>query len=101
MQVNAKKCEALVFSNVSKAVDLLARESGMFVVKAADAIGMKEGKQFEWRKQARYLGLHYGPDEPFSEQPELVVAGTKGCARAAEQAAAPIPSVPAPNAAEL
>ena len=25
----------------------------------------------------RYLGLHYGPDEPFVEQPELVVAGRK------------------------
>jgi hypothetical protein len=79
MRVNAKKCEALVFSNVSKAVErgIFARESEKFVVKAADAIGIGEGKEFEWRKRARYLGLHYGPDEPFVEQPELVVAGKK------------------------
>ncbi len=32
---------------------------------------------FTPRKRARYLGLHYGPDELFAEQPELVVAGKK------------------------
>jgi hypothetical protein len=51
MRVNAKKCEALVFSNVSKAVEMgiLARGSGKFVAKAVDAIGMEEGKEFECR----------------------------------------------------
>jgi hypothetical protein len=32
--------------------------SGKFVAKAVDAIGMGEGKEFDWRKRARYLGLH-------------------------------------------
>jgi hypothetical protein len=47
------------------------------VAKAVDLMGMGEGKEFDWRKRARYLEAHYGPDEPFAEQPELVVAGKK------------------------
>ncbi len=79
MRVNAKKCEALAFSNVSKAEEraFFAREADKFVAKAADAIGIGAGEAFEWRKRARYLGLHYGPDEPFAEQPELLAAGRK------------------------
>ncbi len=66
-------------SNVSKAVEMgiFARESGKFVAKAIDAIGMGKGKEFGWRKRARYLGLHYRPDVAFAEQPELVMAGKK------------------------
>jgi hypothetical protein len=77
MRVNAKKCEVLAFSSRGKAEErgIFARESGKFVAKAADAIGI--GEPFEWKKRARYLGLHYGPDAPFVEQPELAVAGRK------------------------
>ena len=77
MRVNARKCEVLVFSNQGKAEEraIFARESGKFAARAADAVGA--GEPFEWRKRVRYLGLHYGPDEPFVEQPELVVAGRK------------------------
>ena len=77
MRVNAKKCEVLVFSNQGKAEEraIFARESGKSAARTADAIGI--GEPFEWRKRVRYLGLHYGPDEPFGEQPELLVAGKK------------------------